>query len=156
MFVVLSNMLQLYPHLQRCLFHDIVKLHPHTAFTLSLSTKAFHRREKCNQKEFLRQTIERGSKKLCQLAIELGSNLLDFILIAATEFGDIDVCRQAIERGANDFNGMLSKAAEGGRIEICRLAIEHGANDFNGMLTNALSDDHSEIIRLARELGATG
>ena len=148
-------MLQLYPHLQRCLFHDIVKLHPHTAFTLSLSTKAFHRREKCDQKEFLRQTIERGSKKLCQLAIESGSNLLDFMLITAAEFGDIDVCRQAIELGANDFNWMLRGATCGGHIEICRLAIEHGANDFNGMLTSALSDDYSEIIQLARELGAT-
>src|SRR3972149_1921216 len=134
MFVVLSNMLQLYPHLQQSLIGDIVKLHPHTALTLSLSTKAFHRREKCDRKEFLQQTIERGSKKLCQLAIELGSNLLDFILIIAAEFGDIDVCRLAIELGANDFNGMLAGAARGGRIEISRWAIELGANNFNLML----------------------
>src|SRR3972149_9946939 len=118
MFAVLSNMLQLYPHLQRCLLDDVVRLHPHTALTLSLSTKAFHRREKCDQKEFLRQVIERGSKKLCQLAIESGSNLLNFMLITAAEFGDIDVCRQAIEHGANDFNRMLSKAAKGGHIEV--------------------------------------
>src|SRR3990172_1171460 len=144
-FAVLSNMLQLYPHLQRCLFHDIVKLHPHTAFTLSLSTKAFHRREKCDQKEFLRQTIERGSKKLCQLAIESGSNLLDFMLITAAEFGDIDVCRQAIELGANDFNGMLLHAASGGYIEVCRLAIERGANNFNEMLSYAAEGGHIEI-----------
>src|SRR3972149_3973195 len=136
MFVVLSNMLQLYPHLQQSLIGDIVKLHPHTALTLSLSTKAFHRREKCDRKEFLRQTIERGSKKLCQLAIESGSNLLDFMLITAAELGNIDVCRLAIELGANDFNWMLSKAAEGGHIEICRLAIERGANDFNWMLNS--------------------
>src|SRR3989337_3614944 len=103
MFVVLSNMLQLYPHLQQSLIDDIVKLHPHTSLTLSLSTKAFHRKEICDQKEFLRQTIERGSKKLCQLAIESGSNLLDFMLITAAEFGDIDVCRQAIEHGAKEF-----------------------------------------------------
>ena len=152
---MLSNMLQLYPHLQRCLFHDIVKLHPHTAFTLSLSTKAFNRREKCDQKEFLRQTIERGSKKLCQLAIESGSNLLDFMLITAAEFGDIDVCRQAIELGANDFNWMLRGAACGGHIKICRLAIELGANNFNWMLASASSDNYSEIVQLARELGAT-
>src|SRR3990172_9051894 len=107
MFAILSNMLQLYPHLQQSLIGDIVKLHPHTSLTLSLSTKTFHRREKCDQKEFLRQVIERGSKKLCHFAIELGSNLLGFILITATEFGDIDVCRLAIERGANAFNWML-------------------------------------------------
>src|SRR3972149_2591034 len=130
-------MLQLYPHLQRCLLDDIVKHNPHTAFTLSLSTKAFHRREKCGQKEFLRQVIERGSKKLCQLAIESGSNLLDFMLITAAEFGDIDVCRQAIELGAKDFNWMLPRAARGGHIEVCRLAIERGAKDFNEMLLHA-------------------
>src|SRR3972149_1697848 len=137
MFAVLSNMLQLYPHLQRCLLDDVVKLHPHTALTLSLSTKAFHRREKCDRKEFLRQTIERGSKKLCQLAIESGSNLLDFMLITAAEFGDIDVCRLAIELGAKDFNGMLHDAACRGHIEICLLAIERGANNFNEMLGGA-------------------
>src|SRR3990172_6893093 len=154
MFVVLSNMLQLYPHLQQSLIGDIVKLHPHTAFTLSLSTKAFHRREKCNQKEFLRQTIERGSKKLCQLAIESGSNLLDFMLITAAKFGDIDACRLAIERGANDFNGMLLHAARGGNIEICRWAIELGANAFNWMLNSAARGGSIEICRLALELGA--
>src|SRR3989337_178918 len=154
MFVVLSNMLQLYPHLQRCLFHDIVKLHPHTAFTLSLSTKAFHRKEICDQKEFLRQVIERGSKKLCQLAIESGSNLLNFMLITAAEFGDIDICRQAIERGASNFNEMLCCAACGGHIEICRQAIERGANDFNYMLSKAAKGGHIEICRLAIELGA--
>src|SRR3990170_8787621 len=153
MFAILSNMLQLYPHLQRCLFHDIVKLHPHTAFTLSLSTKAFNRREKCDQKEFLRQTIERGSKKLCQLAIESGSDLLDFMLITAAEFGDIDVCRQAIELGANDFNWMLRGAARGGHIEICSLAIELGADHFNGMLGSAACGGHIEVCRLAIELG---
>src|SRR3989337_2562837 len=145
MFVVLSNMLQLYPHLQQSLIGDIVKLHPHTALTQSLSTKAFHRREKCDQKEFLRQTIERGSKKLCQLAIESGSILLDFMLITAAEFGDIDVCRQAIELGAKVFNEMLLQAAWEGHIEVCRLSIELGANDFNRMLLHATSGGHIEI-----------
>src|SRR3989344_489136 len=142
-------MLQLYPHLQQSLIGDIVKLHPHTAFTLSLSTKAFHRREKCDQKEFLRQTIERGSKKLCQLAIESGQKLLNFMLITAAEFGDIDVCRQAIELGANDFNKMLRRAAYGGHIEICRRAIKRGASNFNEMLRGAAWGGHIEICRLA-------
>src|SRR3989304_651820 len=137
MFTVLSNMLQLYPRLQQSLVGGIAKLHPHTSLTLSLSTKTFHRKEICDQKEFLRQTIERGSKKLCQLAIESGSNLFNFMLITAAKFGDIDVCRQAIELGANNFNRMLSKAAKGGHIEICRWAIELGANDFNEMLLTA-------------------
>ena len=148
-------MLQLYPHLQQSLIGDIVKLHPHTSLTLSLSTKTFHRKEICDQKEFLRQVIERGSMKLCKFVIELRSDLFNVILTTAAKIGDIEICRLAIERGANNFNEMLSGAAEGGHIEICRLAIEHGANDFNGMLTSALSNDYSEIIQLARELGAT-
>src|SRR3972149_3127003 len=135
-------MLQLYPHLQRCLFHDIVKLHPHTAFTLSLSTKAFHRREKCDQKEFLRQTIERGSKKLCHFAIESGSNLLDFMLITATELGNIEICRLAIELRSNLLNCMLITAAEFGDNDVSRLDIERGANDFNGMLYKATEGGH--------------
>ena len=117
-------MLQLYPHLQQSLIDDIVKLHPHTSLTLSLSTKTFHRKEICDQKEFLRQVIERGSMKLCQLGIELRSDSIGLILAAAAKIGDIEICRWAIELGANDFNKMNYSATVGGHDKIAQLAKE--------------------------------